>query len=630
MANPASRLGLLPLAGGLALALVYCLLAGFGNMRSAQARPLATTFAVSNTNDSGSGSLREAILNANATPGADVISITAVGTVNLLSALPQIIEAVTIQGPGASQFAVDGNDSLRVFDIATAGVEMSDLTVQRGSVTGSGANGAGIRSTGALTLTNVNVLSNTAQSHGGGLYVIGNLMLTNGLFQNNRSTNGLGGGMYSSGAATISGAHFVDNASQGDGGGALTLGSLTLVDGLFQANQCTSFSCDGGGLSSFSSTDILGTQFISNTAQDHGGGLQTGGTLTIINGLFQENQSVFSGGAGLYSNGTANISATQFLSNTARSFGGGMYALGTATLTDGLFLNNQSTMVLGGGLHATTGAIDLINMRFIRNTALRGGGAHFSAVDARLVNTLFAGNEATSAQGSEFTINSLVDFAMINSTIASPAVTSGSAIYVITGTVGITNSIITSHTLGIEIEDGSVNQDFNLFFGNGTDVQGSFSGGANNVTGDPHFASPASDNYHLRAGSAAVDVGTNAGVTTDIDGEPRPLVGGFDIGYDEANLITGLDIAYTPVPAEVGEVITFTASISSGIGVTYDWDFGDGTPVESGNPVAHIFAIADVYTVTVTAANSADSVFTTTQVQIAPPLLDIFLPLLMR
>src|SRR5512141_1031062 len=63
----------------------------------AHALSLSTTFTVTNANDSGAGSLRQAILNANATMGADVINITATGTVNLLSALPSVAEALTIQ-----------------------------------------------------------------------------------------------------------------------------------------------------------------------------------------------------------------------------------------------------------------------------------------------------------------------------------------------------------------------------------------------------------------------------------------------------------------------------------------------------------------------------------------------------
>ncbi|MDQ3379964.1 MAG: right-handed parallel beta-helix repeat-containing protein [Actinomycetota bacterium] len=65
------------------------------------ARILAT-FIVNTTADSGPGSLRQAILNANATPGADTITFTDTMTIAPTSALPTITEAVTIDGTQGS------------------------------------------------------------------------------------------------------------------------------------------------------------------------------------------------------------------------------------------------------------------------------------------------------------------------------------------------------------------------------------------------------------------------------------------------------------------------------------------------------------------------------------------------
>lgn len=58
----------------------------------------AATFTVSNTSDSGGGSLRQAILDANANPGPDtiVISVAAFSTITPLSPLPQITDTVNI------------------------------------------------------------------------------------------------------------------------------------------------------------------------------------------------------------------------------------------------------------------------------------------------------------------------------------------------------------------------------------------------------------------------------------------------------------------------------------------------------------------------------------------------------
>ena len=75
---------------------------------SALAEPFAS-FTVTNTNDSGAGSLRQAIQDANTNPGTDTITFNISGsgvkTINLSSALPAITSPVIIDGTTQPGFA---------------------------------------------------------------------------------------------------------------------------------------------------------------------------------------------------------------------------------------------------------------------------------------------------------------------------------------------------------------------------------------------------------------------------------------------------------------------------------------------------------------------------------------------
>lgn len=100
----------------------------------------AATYTVTTTADSGPGSLRQAILDANANPGADTIAFNIPGggvqTITPLTALPDITETVTIDGytqPGSSP------NSLAVGDNAVVLIELSGVN---------GSGGLTVRPTG--------------------------------------------------------------------------------------------------------------------------------------------------------------------------------------------------------------------------------------------------------------------------------------------------------------------------------------------------------------------------------------------------------------------------------------------------------------------------------------------------
>jgi hypothetical protein len=156
---------------------------------------------------------------------------------------------------------------------------------------------------------------------------------------------------------------------------------------------------------------------------------------------------------------------------------------------------------------------------------------------------LFAGNHAaTEGAGIYKDGDSLLQ--LVHLTIVSPTLASNQAVSVGAGTVYITNTIVASHTTGIENAGGTVSEDYSLFYGNTANLSG-VTGGSHSLTGDPAFVNPAADDYHLKVTSAAIDAGTDAGVTTDFDGKARPQGAGYDIGayeYEPINArINGTD-----------------------------------------------------------------------------------------
>ena len=77
----------------------------------------AAPFTVTNLNDSGAGSLRDAIAQANAAPGPDTITFGVTGVISLIGSIV-INDALTITGPGADKLFIDGNAFDRIFIIA--------------------------------------------------------------------------------------------------------------------------------------------------------------------------------------------------------------------------------------------------------------------------------------------------------------------------------------------------------------------------------------------------------------------------------------------------------------------------------------------------------------------------------
>src|SRR5437773_4995626 len=76
----------------------------------------AATITVINTNDSGAGSLRQALADTN---NGDTIDFAVTGTITLTTDELLVDKSITISGPGSDNLTVDGNHASRVFHVSS-------------------------------------------------------------------------------------------------------------------------------------------------------------------------------------------------------------------------------------------------------------------------------------------------------------------------------------------------------------------------------------------------------------------------------------------------------------------------------------------------------------------------------
>jgi hypothetical protein len=243
----------------------------------------AANYTVTTTNESGAGSLRDAIGQANANPGADSIGFAAglTGTITLASTLPQITQDLTITGPGAGVVTVSGNHLHQVFNISpSVTVSISGLTISNGL---GPPDGGGISNAGTLAITHSTFSGNSGRA-GGGIYNAGTLTITNSTFHSNPVT-AVGGGVLNSNGAmlTITNSTFYGNSASASGGGILNSGTMTVTNSTISGNAAGRF---GGGIFNNAGTMMITNSTLSgNTAPELGGGIYNSGTATFKNSI---------------------------------------------------------------------------------------------------------------------------------------------------------------------------------------------------------------------------------------------------------------------------------------------------------------------------------------------------------
>jgi hypothetical protein len=358
----------------------------------------AATYTVSNLNDSGPGSLRQAIISAIAAPGEETINFSISGTILLGSVLPTITgaDALAIDGTGQS-VTISGSNLHRILwtDPGTT-VSLNHLTFSNGNDWG----GGGIYNAGNMTIANSAFSGNKATNYmyGGGAVLnsdIGVLNIQNSTFSFNNSNGGGAGILNYGGTVTISGSTFSTNSSSGNGGGAINnwSGALEVANSTFSGNTDTSV---GGAIYNDGVATITSNTFSSNFADyGYGGAFYNGGSASLNYNAFSTNSAFFDGGA-FYNAGSASLINSTFSGNSSSGDGAGILSMaGTLNISNSTFADNTSNSK-GGGVYVNGGTATFANSTFSDNSAAISGGGIHNTISTSIINSTFYGNSAPS------------------------------------------------------------------------------------------------------------------------------------------------------------------------------------------------------------------------------------------
>lgn len=302
----------------------------------------AATFTVTNLDDSGPGSLRQAVLDANGAAGADVIQFQAglTGSIVLSSGQLLVSDSVDIQGPGAADLAVTGLGDSRLFYLYS-GQAVIDVTISGLTLAGGNANvGGAIADLGEnLVLDSVVVTGNVASvdveggGDGGGLWAEGGDGNSMSLTIRDSTISGNIAGRNGGGIE-------IDNAG----------GPVLIENSTISGNDAV----NGGGISLFSLGDmtILNSTISGNTAGIDGGGLLVGGFygyLSILHTTVADNSAGVTGGGLFVSPGPVQGRNSIFGDNSpndlANDAGGAMFEVAYSLVEN----SGSSTVISNGG-----------------------------------------------------------------------------------------------------------------------------------------------------------------------------------------------------------------------------------------------------------------------------------------
>ncbi|WP_051158475.1 DUF4347 domain-containing protein [Nodosilinea nodulosa] len=508
------------------------------------------TITVSNTANSGAGSLRAAIAAASAGSVIRFASGLANKTIKLTSGELVLNQDITIDATGVANLTLSGNNASRIFQVGTSQAPVTatlkGLTLVNGNGKGAQVSGLG----GAINASNFSkitlvdsLLKNNKAGRGGALQVGSGAQVTilNSVFDHNDGSltkNGKSGGAISTNSA----------------GGAGGSGFLTIENSRFTNNR----GFNGGAIYNISTPmTVKNSVFNNNTAIGNGGGA-----------IFSDGAGP--GGPGTTSGGTVRIQDSWFEGNKAKGGGGAIYAWGydsdklvveNSTLLKNTVSLSGKNLARGGGLEVNGGLITLRNVGIANNVAeIQGGGLWIQTKKAvTIANSTFSANRVAKDAGGAIFLNTdaAAPVDITNATIVNNVAGRANGAlwmnYANKGSITLRNSIVAFNTagdrnqnqVGYPPKDGGGNIEFPAPSGSGKRVA------ASSRVVDPQLGplmKIGGDLVHpLLAGSPAINTGVKGSSVPTQDQrqfsrDSSPDVGAFERGGLPATGGSGSDI----------------------------------------------------------------------------------------
>ena len=345
---------------------------------------------------------------------------------------------ITIDGKGHT---IDAKNLGRIFSIGEGfTVTLTNATL----INGKADKGGAIYNDGSLTLSDVKLSDNAADSYGGAVFNNGELVVSDSVFDSNDIVNrgsasvDYGGAAiynWKEGTLKVTNSNFTNNIKNyknGDNlvGAITTIGNATVIGSNFVNNSGRwggAISATGAELRKNSSTlTVSNTIFKDNSALYAGAVYIWGSNYNIADCVFDNNTAFGKGNMTPNNNNggalvvsqvsrfnepiTGTISGSKFTNNKAQYGGAAYFNKGFVTITDSVFENNVATAEGGAVDFSHASVKDLVvsinNSSFVGNKA-PVAGAIFTNVDSKITNSNFINNSAAKIGGAICNVNDL-------------------------------------------------------------------------------------------------------------------------------------------------------------------------------------------------------------------------------